>query len=157
MNISNKITNSTYSAKGDHIIAPKPGNNSSSKTSSEAIEEIKITSIWHKLAGKYDVRKMTKDDMSYVSQQLFEAGEISSTEHSILSFNPSKSNRQTTTSIYRTPTDNDGNRDWITEYAIRYQQAQNSGNQKIITVNQSILSHLSRLEAVKKGPLNIKA
>lgn len=129
--------------------------NDKAKPSSEVSETNKIDteSIWHKIAAKYDVRNITTEETGNLSQELYDAGEISLFDHAILSFDPDHFVQSGTG--FLTKADSTGHRDLISEYEARIEMDKKMNDTKNIVNNERILGYLHRLEAAKKQPIHI--
>lgn len=76
------------------------------------------------MASKYDVRNITTEETADLSQQLYDAGEISLLDHAILSFDP---DHIPYGSGFLTQEDTTGHRDLILEYEARIRMDQKMG------------------------------
>lgn len=112
-------------------------------------------SIWRKLASKYDVHSITMEETANLSQELYDAGEISLLDHAILSFNPDLKLPYGTG--FLTQADNKGNHDLISEYENRIEINKKMGNRQSLVNNERVLEYLERLATAKKAPINITA
>jgi len=100
--------------------------------------------IWGELRGKYDIRNATIDEMSAISKELYQAGEISLKDHGLMlslkwvenikaQSNPGVS----TGSSVRV--------DWIKEYEARIEFDRRMGNTLGQANNRTVLSIVKRL------------
>ena len=116
--------------------------------------QIEPESIWRKMASKYDVRNITTEETANLSQELYNAGEISLLDHAILSFNPSHIPYG---SGFLTQADSTGHRDLISEYETRIDMDKKMGNSQSLVNNERVLEYLERLDAAKGNPIHITA
>ena len=116
--------------------------------------QIEPESIWRKMASKYDIRDITTEETSNLSQELYNAGEISLLDHAILSFNPSHIPYG---SGFLTQADSTGHRDLISEYETRIDMDKKMGNSQSLVNNERVLEYLERLDAAKGKPIHITA
>ena len=102
------------------------------------------------MASKYDVRDITTEETSNLSQELYNAGEISLLDHAILSFDPSHIPYGTG---FLTQADSTGHRDLISEYETRIDMDKKM-SQSLVN-NERVLEYLERLDAAKGNPIHI--
>ena len=107
--------------------------------------ESKYSNIWAEIAGEYDIRNASFDELCDISLKLYEAGEISLAEHAFLTFDSSKSPQTIKTNVFLTKTDVDGKRDWIAEYQAKVNMDLKTGNMLGYKNNQRLLDILRRL------------
>ena len=134
------------------------------ESSSYVVEETAVntkpkdsSALYKELSAKYDVRNSTFDEMVEISTALYEAGEISLLDHSFLTFDferaehnlrrldPSRVSADF--SLYETPTNAYGQRDWIAEFKARAEKKFSFGNligHQHSTKISNILERLSR-------------
>lgn len=117
--------------------------------------QIEPESIWRKMALKYDVRSITTEETASLSQELYDAGEISLFDHALLSFDPDHSVPYGTG--FLTQSDSTGHRDLILEYANRIDMDKKMGNSQSLINNERVLEYLKRLDAAKNNPIHITA
>jgi hypothetical protein len=117
--------------------------------------QIEPESIWRKMASKYDVRSITTEETANLSQELYDAGEISLLDHAILSFDPDHNIPYGTG--FLTQADSTGHRDLISEYEARIDMNKKMGNSQSLVNNERVLEYLERLDAAKKNPIHISA
>ncbi len=117
--------------------------------------QIEPESIWRRMASKYDVRRITTEETANLSQELYNAGEISLLDHAVLSFDPDRNIPYGTG--FLTQADSTGHRDLILEYEARIDLDKKMGNSQSFSNNERILEYLERLDAAKKNPIHIAA
>jgi hypothetical protein len=105
--------------------------------------------LWSKLASQYNVRSMTAEETASLSQELYNAGELSLFDHALLSFDP----HRVSLSGKTVP---DGRRDLIAQYEARVDLDQRTGNHRNLANDERILGCLKRLEA-GRGPIHLTA
>ncbi len=104
--------------------------------------------VWQRLAVKYDVRRMSRDGLRDLSHDLYTAGAIGSSDHRLLSLEPvTYAFDWPGWSVFETPAESDGSRDWIREIEARI--ARGSADSGYVAYQQSLLSLLQRLEAAR--------
>jgi hypothetical protein len=111
-------------------------------------------SVWRKTASKYDVRNITAGETEKLSQELYDAGEISLLDHAILSFDPSRSPYGTG---FQTPADGTGRRDLVSEYEARVNMDRKMGDSRNLVNDERVLGYLERLDAAKGNPVHVTA
>lgn len=124
---------------------------------SNAIQKDTST-IYEELASKYNVRSATFEELTQISEALYNAGMISLGEHGILTFdyeratNAIKRHAPTPVlsnfSMYETKANNNHARDWITEYEARIAKDFKYGNLIGYQTNTKILNILQQISAV---------
>lgn len=102
--------------------------------------------IWGELAGAYDIRNATFDELCEISLKLYEEGQISLKDHGILTFNPSKSPQTPGLTINLTPASPEGRMDWIAEYEARLKRDLEINNLLGYANNQKIVQILKCLD-----------
>jgi hypothetical protein len=117
--------------------------------------QIEPESIWQKIASKYDVRSITTEETANLSQELYDAGEISLLDHAILSFDPDHNIPYGTG--FLTQADSTGHRDLILEYEARIDMNNKMGNSQSLVNNERVLEYIERLDAAKNNPIHITA
>ncbi len=125
----------TQSKKESGESAPAPENNG---TANER-------SIWQSLAAKYDIRHATASELREISTALYKAGQISLSNHAILTFDPAKL-PMLIPDINLTPADRDGRRDWIAEYEARLKRDLKQNNLQAALQHHKIIEILKRLD-----------
>jgi len=118
-------------------------------------KQIEPESIWRKIASKYDVRSITTEETANLSQELYNAGELSLLDHAILSFDPDHNIPYGTG--FLTQADSTGHRDLISEYETRIDIDKKMGNSQSLVNNERVLEYLERLNGAKGNPIHIKA
>jgi hypothetical protein len=129
-------------------------NTAKSSFESSETNQIEPESIWRKMASKYDVRSITIEETANLSQELYNAGEISLRDHAILSFDPDRIPHGTG---FLTQADSTGHRDLISEYETRIDMDKKMGNSLNLVNNERVLEYLERLDAAKGNPIHITA
>ena len=119
----------SYSAIETRVQTKPEGNNST---------------IWNELSQKYDVRNAAIEEIGDISMKLYDAKQISLSDHAILSFDPGKSPQQIKGTIFLTPA-NSRKRDWIAEYRARAEQALKLGDTQSYSQYKHIGEILERL------------
>ena len=102
------------------------------------------SAVWDELSQKYDIRNATSDEFSDIASQLYEAGQISASEYSSMTFDPSKS--PVKKNIFLTPTNQDGKRDWIAEFEKRAELQLRFGDKLGYSNSNNIIEILKRLQ-----------
>lgn len=85
-------------------------------------------SIWNELSQEYDIHHATFAELCAISQQLYNAKQISLADHACLSFDPTRIPGVDKANFYFTPADQSGKRDWIAEYQARADFELKNGN-----------------------------
>lgn len=111
-------------------------------------------SVWRKMASKYDVRSIATEETANLSQELYDAGEISLLDHAILSFDPDRIPHGTG---FLTQGDGAGHRDLILEYEARIDLDKKMGNSQNLANNKRVLEYLKRLDGAEGKPVHIWA
>lgn len=121
----------------------------------ESTEQKNSTTLYKGLSDKYDVRNATFGEIVEISNALYEAGEISLKEHAVLTFdyeratNNLKRHASGYTSVdfdmYETSANNNGQRDWISEFGARAARDFKFGNLIGYQNNTRVLDILKRL------------
>ena len=102
--------------------------------------------VWQRLAMKYDVHRMSRDGLRNLAHDLYTAGAIGSTDYRLLSLAPvTYATDWPGWSVFETPIESDGSRDWIREIQARI--ARGSADREYVAYQQSLLSLLQRVEA----------
>jgi hypothetical protein len=150
MEINNIVTSGIFSVNYARI----KGNDSKSSLEISETNQIEPESIWREIASKYDVHSITAGETADLSQELYNAGEISLFDHAILSFDPSRIPYGTG---FLTPADSTGHRDLIAEYEDRiYLDKKMSSGQNIVN-DERVLEYLKRIDAAKGNPVHVTA
>ncbi|MEK4425458.1 hypothetical protein [Solibacillus sp. FSL K6-1523] len=117
------------------------------------------STVYEELSSKYDVRSATFEEIVEISNALFEAGEISSKEHMLMTFdferatNHLKQNVPGVPSSFNmceTPADRNGRRDWIAEFGARASKNFKFGNLIGYQSNMKAVNILQRLSTKVK-------
>lgn len=111
--------------------------------------------IWRSLGSGIDVHSATLDQLSLVSQGLYDNGQISLLDHATLSFDPAKGALGESADTYVTQTDGSGKRDWVAEFEARLTEHMEAGDSASAAVDQRVLGILHRLEAATSGGVNV--
>ncbi|MFB5089355.1 hypothetical protein PGC35_19550 [Psychrobacillus sp. PGGUH221] len=119
-------------------------------------QQANSSNTWEELSGKYDVRKGTFEEITEISQTLYEAGDISLKDHALLTFDYEKSInslKQNATipisanfDMYETSSNSSGERDWIAEFEARASKDFKYGNLIGYQNKMKILTILQRLD-----------
>ena len=104
--------------------------------------------VWQRLAMKYDVRGMSRDGLRDLAHDLYSAGAIGSSDYRLLSLEPvTYASDWPGWSVFETPEDSDGSRDWVREVQTRI--ARGSADSGYVAYQQSLLALLQRVEAAR--------
>ncbi|MFJ7730276.1 hypothetical protein ACIQXF_00140 [Lysinibacillus sp. NPDC097231] len=113
------------------------------------------SAVYKELSDKYDVRNATFGEIVEISNALYKAGEISLTEHAVLTFDYEKSTNilkrhapgyiPVDFDMYETIANSNGQRDWIAEFGARAQKNFKYGNLIGYQRNTKVLEILERL------------
>lgn len=119
-------------------------------------QQANSSNIWEELSSKYDVRKATFEEVKEISKALYEAGEISTQEHLFLTFDYGKATNDLKKiapipnadkiNMYETPSNNNGERDWIAEFEARKEKDFKYGNLIGYQTKTKILNVLQKLD-----------
>ena len=158
MNISGIGNNQPYSyAK----VSPKSINKAfvnslATQNKTDADQKQEPSNIWGELSKKYDVRNATFDDICKIADELYNAGQIPLLEKAIMTFDKDRDLRDmkaehikgvTASTLYLTPTNSNGRRDWIAEYEAKLKQSYTSSKPSTSRlIYQDILQILKRLD-----------
>jgi len=132
MEINNSSLNGIYS------IAYSPTKHTAAKSSSDSAKaaQREPESIWRKMVSQYNVRSITIEETARLSQELYNAGEISLGDHAILSLDPS---RIPNGSGFLGQADSSGHRDLIAECEARIDMDKKTGNSQSVAHNEGFL------------------
>lgn len=98
---------------------------------------------------KYDVRRMSGEDLRNLAHDLYTGGAIGLSDSRLLSLEPvTFASDWPGWSVFETPGDGDGRRDWILETQTRILRG--SADRGYVAYQQSLLSFLKRVDAA--GP-----
>lgn len=110
--------------------------------------------LYKKLSEKYDVRNAAFDEISSMSNALYGAGEITMQEHMRLTFDFGKAAEDlkryapnavpSDFTMYETPADTFGKRDWIAEFSARSKSSFGSGDLIGYQLNSKVLAILQK-------------
>lgn len=148
MEISNRVS---FRMDSTNLIQAK---SNTGKNSVGSTTEIEPGDVWHKVGLKYDIHNITTEETASLSQELYDAGEISLFDHAILSFDPDHNLPYGTG--FLTKADNSGRRDLILEYKKIIAMDKNQGDSQSLAHDERIFGYLERLESAKK-PIHIIA
>lgn len=105
--------------------------------------------FYEEISNKYDVRNATFEEIVEMSNELYEAGEISLKDHAVLTFdfgratNHLKQNAPgyipNSFDMYETSANSNGQRDWIAEFGVRASKNLKFGN---------LIGHQSNLKVI---------
>ncbi len=146
-----KDLNAKTEAERSSFVVEKTAGNTRPKDSS---------ALYKELSAKYDVRNATFDEIVEISTALHKAGEISTIDHVILTFDFGRATEDLrrdlnrldpgrvspTFSMHETPTNGNGKRDWISEFKARAESSFNFGNLSGSQGHTRISNILERLE-----------
>ncbi|BDH61664.1 hypothetical protein MTP04_17940 [Lysinibacillus sp. PLM2] len=120
------------------------------------LQESDSTNIWNELSNKYNVRKATFHEIKEISNELYNAGEISLKDVAVLTFDYDKATNylkrnapvtiDNSFDMYETSSNNKGERDWILEFNARAQKDLKYGNLIGYNNNIKILHILQQLD-----------
>ncbi len=109
-------------------------------------------SLWHKLGREYDLRDISLQGTAQLSQELYDAGEISLLDHAILSFDPNR--LPLVGDTFLSEANSAGNHDLIADFSARIELNRQMGDEKSMANNERVLDVLQRLEQAKAGPFS---
>lgn len=144
MNIGSTASRQPVSFYSENTNVQSESTNKSVFTIDETVENVQDSSsikdssnLYKELSSRYDVRNATFKEVVEISNALYEAGEISFKEHTLMTFdferatNYLKQNAPGVPSsfnMYETPADSNGRRDWIAEFGARASKNLKYGN-----------------------------
>lgn len=99
------------------------------------------SSIWEELGKQYDIRNATFDEFKFIALKLYEAGEISPFDFSVMTLDKG----QFCTNRFETSSDKNGRYDWIAEFEARAKQNLAYGNIQSFKQDQNIANFLRHL------------
>lgn len=136
-------------------------NNTAYVQKSYSIEQknSKSSDIWAELVEKYDVRNATFEEISEATYKLYEAGEVSFQDLTVLTFDWNRAAKYLRQNVKNatvpirsdlnlTSANAEGKRDWIAEYKARVKRDLDIGNLLGYANNQSALKILNRLDEI---------
>ena len=104
--------------------------------------------VWERMAVKYDVHRMSRDGLRGLAHEHYVAGAIGLSDARLLSLAPvTYASDWPGWSVFETPAESDGSRDWIREIQARI--ARGSADRGYVAYQQSLLSLLQRVEAAR--------
>ena len=112
-------------------------------SNTQDLKQNNSSNIWEELSSKYDVRKATFEEVKEISKALYEAGEISAHEHMFLTFDYGRANSDLK---YETPSNSNGERDWIAEFEARKSKDFKYGNLIGYQTKTKIINALQKLD-----------
>lgn len=118
-------------------------------------DDSNTSNVWSELSEKYNVRNATFDDIKEISSRLYEAGEISFRDHSILTFdydravNYLKAHFHGKTTIDVSTNNQNKAKDWIAEFENRTQKSRQFGDLISYQGNMNVLNILHQLDHTK--------
>lgn len=98
-----------------------------------------------------DVTAMSVDEMTALSQRLYNEGRITLADHSILSFNPEKGTMNTAYGYFTSTPDDSSRLNWIVEFQTRMTIHSIQGDAKAAASDERILNILKGLYAQHVG------
>jgi hypothetical protein len=105
-------------------------------------------SAWHRTAMKYDVGRMSKNDLRLLAEELFAAGAISRPDLLLLCFDPdTRAPHWPGRATVETAADREARLDWISEVGTRIQRGH--PDYTYIAHEQRLLFLLARVEAAR--------
>lgn len=103
---------------------------------------------WQRVAMKYDVRRMSSNGLRDLAHDLYTAGAIGLSDSRFLALEPvTYPSDWPGWSVFETPREGDGRRDWIREIETRILRG--SADRRYLDYQQSLLSFLKRVEAAR--------
>jgi hypothetical protein len=109
-------------------------------------------SVWHQLGKGVDVRSMTRDELAFLSQQLYGSGAIELRDHATMSFDPSFAG---STGLLTEP-DSAGRVDWLAEFQARLDRHLQDGDERSAAQDRRVLDILGRLQAGGRGVTSLR-
>ena len=112
----------------------------------------KAKNIYEQIAKKYNIRKASYEELCEMARILYNYGEISGGDYTIIIFNPELAppefikQRIPNYSYFLTKTDRNGKRDWIAEFEARIKYNYETGNPLGAAYREKILEKLKLLE-----------
>lgn len=150
MEINNMVSCGTFSISGARTKSITANLSGETPETSQTESE----SIWREMALKYDLHSITTEQTEKLSQELYNAGEISLFDHAILSFDP---DRFSCGSGFLTQADGTGHRDLLSEYEARIDLDEKTGNSQALVNHKRILEYLARLDEAESNLVYITA
>lgn len=104
-----------------------------------------IRSPWVRMAERYDVRHMSRDELANMAYELYQAKAITPQDYVLLSEPPFERLRG---ARLVTPEDPQGRRDWVAEYEAHLAMAIGHGDGEHLEEKLRLLEYLEKLDAV---------
>ena len=113
------------------------------------------STVYKDLSRKYDVRNATFEEIVEISNVLYEAGEITLTEHTLITFDYERATnylKRNTPGVpanfnmHETSANSNGQRDWIAEFGARASSHFKYGNLVGYQTNSKIIAILQKLD-----------
>jgi hypothetical protein len=105
-------------------------------------------SAWHRVALNYDVRRMSRRGLCDLARSLYAAGAIGMQNFRLLSLEPvTYASHWPSWTVFETPEDCDGCRDWIDEIQTRIRKGY--PDHDYVAYQQVLLSFLERVETAR--------
>ncbi len=156
MYVSDAFSSEAYRLWGQAAAARQTA---AGQSSAQEATAARPADIWRSLATGIDVHSATLDQLSLVSQGLYDYGQISLLDHATLSFDPAKGALGESADTYLTGqdgADGSGKRDWVAEFEARLTEHMEAGDSASAAVDQRVLGILHRLEAAASGGVDVK-
>jgi hypothetical protein len=121
------------------------------RLSAIALPVVPVAAItaWHRVGMKYDVRRMSKDDLRNLAHDLSSAGAISLPDLRLLSLEPvTYASHWPSWNAFETPAERDGRRDWIDEIETRLRNGH--PEHAYLSYLQLLRSFLRRIETARR-------
>lgn len=126
--------------------------NTPDKTSKREIQHNQLSGIYA-LADRFNVKSISESEIGLMSKELYNLGEISQLQETILSFKPNAKNLDEKSFVTKADSSNKYN--LLDEYSARVKLNESFSKEKNIVNNSKILESLIKLDSIKSGPVNI--
>ncbi|MBE1554694.1 hypothetical protein [Sporosarcina limicola] len=162
MNIGSIVSHQSVSFYSKKTNVQSESTNKSVFIVDETVENVQNSSsikkdssnLYKELSSRYDIRNATFEEVLEISSALYEAGEITSTEHGLMIFDYERATNylkrnapgvSSSFNMYETPADSNGRRDWIAEFGARASKSLKYGNLIGHQSNQKVLDIFEKL------------